>query len=227
MNFQNNQNKIIFRAVLNLEESTYLNIALTKKLFSRPTDSELFFETNETTSYTLYFDNTYFQKLKSEINQAYVTGKFKKTSTEKEWNDLKHAIDKAQAIEATEMSNAKPYLSTLIETTTEQKRTFTFNSNKVSVSEGMIDFNPKKTEKEYFFEINLSESKVQIVVNDISTNTKAIIDDLQNQSIGDGGMVLHNQKYMIIIEWTKTNVININRIEVSSKEKEVRISYYK
>jgi len=226
MDFQDNLNKTFLRAILNLEESTYLNIALTKKLFSRPTNAELFFETNQTTSYTLYFDNTYYQKLKSEINQAYITGKFKKTSTEKEWNDLKYAIDKAQAIETFEMSKAKPYLSTLIETTAEQKRTFTFKSNKVSVSEGMLDLSPKKTEKEYFFEINFSESKVQIVVNDISTNTKAIIDDLQNQSIGDGGMVLHNQKYMIILEWTKTNVININRIVVNSKGKEVRISYY-
>lgn len=226
MTSQPSQRAIFLKTKLNLEESTYLNIALTKKLFSRPTNSELFFETDETTSYTLYFDNTYYQKLKSEINQAYITGRFKKTSTEKEWNDMKYAIDKAQVIDAFDIARTKPYLSNLIENTAEQKRSFTFNSTKVSVSEGMLDLSPKKTEKEYFFEINLSESNVQIAVTDIAKNTKAIIDDLQNQSIGDGGMVLHNQKYMIILEWTKTNTININRIVINSKEKEVRISYY-
>jgi hypothetical protein len=226
MNSQPSQSTNFLKAKLNLEESTYLNIALTKKLFSRPTNSELFYETDETTSYTLYFDNTYYQKLKSEINQAYITGKFKKTSTEKEWNDMKYAIDKAQVTAAFDIARTKPYLSTLIENTTEQKRTFTFNSTKVSVSEGMLDLSPKKIESEYFFEINLSESKVQIAVTDIAKNTRAIIDNLQNQSIGDGGMVLHNQKYMIILEWTKTNTININRIVFNSKEKEVRISYY-
>ena len=118
MNFQDIENNSFLKAILNLEESTYLNIALTKKLFSRPTNSELFYETNETTSYTLYFDNTYYQKLKSEINQAYITGKFKKTSTEKEWNDMKYAIDKAQVTDTFEMVRAKPYLSTLIENTT-------------------------------------------------------------------------------------------------------------
>ncbi len=226
MNSQPNQSRNFLKARLNLEESTYLNIALTKKIFSRPTNSELFYETDESTSHILYFDSTYYQKLKSEIHQAYIAGSFKETATEKEWNDMKYAIDNAQVIAAFNIARTKPYLSTLIENTTELKSTFTFNSSKISVSEGVLDLSPKKIESQFFFEITLSESNVQIAVTDIAKNIRAIIDNLQNQSIGEGGMVLHNQKYIIILDWTKTNTININKIVFNSREKEVSISYY-
>jgi hypothetical protein len=221
-----NKNEPFYKAVLSIDNSTYLYTALNKKLFSRPTNSELLFEANSSNSYAFYFERRYYQKLKSEINQAYIAGQFKKTSTENNWIDLKVAIDKAIGIESMETLNIKPYLSTLLENTEEIKRTVTFSSTLISISEGLLDLNPKKTEMKFFFEITIGESGTEIVVHDISKQIKSIIENLETQSFGDGGMTVQNQKYGIIIEWTKGNILDVTRLVVTFRQKDYRISYY-
>ena len=224
--FNPTSSKKFIKATLTLDDSTYLNVALTKRLFTRPTNTELFIQTGTPNLYILFFDVAYYDVLKSEIRDAYVNGKFKSTSTEKEWNNLKTSIDNAVEVDSIETGNIKPYLSTLIENTTELNRTLTFSSSKISITQGMMDLMPQKADKSYKFQINLSESKTDIIVHDITANQQALINNLENQSIGDGGMILHNNKFMITIEWTKSKMVNITRIIVNYKDKDSRITYF-
>lgn len=220
------QTSSFFKKRMNLDQSTYLNMALTKKFFSRPTDDELFYETHPDTTYTLYFKSNYYQKLKSEIQQAYDDGKFTKTSSSKEWNDLKQAFDTAERIDVMSTSAFKPYLSLLIENSTPLTRTLVFKSNKVSISQGMFDFSPKKVDKNYNIEVHLSDTKTKIIFLDLSTNKSALIENLDNSSVGQGGMTLNNEKYMILIDWNKTNTLEINHIVVDINEKDAQMTYY-
>ena len=207
------------KAPMNLDQSTYLGIALTKKLFSRPTDKELLYETHPDASYTFYFEEKYFQKLQSEVQAAYDAGKFAKTSTVEEWNDLKKAIDAAKKTGKVNTNNLKPFLSTLIENPEPLKRTLSFTSNKISINQGLFDFSPKRIDKNYNVEVQLTETKCKIDFLDVDTNTLASIDNLNHFSIGQGGMVLDNEAYTVTIEWDKDNTTSINRIIVSLKEK--------
>ncbi len=220
------QKTSFFKKRMNFGQSTYLNVALTKKLFSRPTDDELFYETHSDTTYTLYFQSNYYQKLKSEIQRAYDSGEFAKTSTAREWNDLKNAVDTAEGVNIPNTSSFIPYLSTLIENSTPLTRTLVFKSNKVSISQGLLDISPKKVDKNYHIVVHLSETKTKIVFTDLTTNKSAIVENLNNISVGEGGMMLNNNKYMVTIEWNKTNTSDISRIVVKLKEKDTRMAYY-
>ena len=164
--------------------------------------------------------------MKSEIQLAYDAGRFERSSTSKEWNNLKLAVDTAERIHVTDTSGLKPYLSTFIENPKPLMRTLIFKSNKVSISQGLIDFSPKTLDKNYKIEVHVSETKTRILFTDVSTNKSSLIENLANSSVGAGGMILNNEKYMITLEWNTANTANVKRIVVNLKQKEAKMVYY-
>lgn len=103
-------NEKSFRKVrLNGQQLSLLAIALTKNLFSRPQDSELFYQSHNDGSCTLFFKNEYFQMLNFEITKAYEMGKFAQSNAENDWIDFKFLISTAEIAEDVDTKALKEY----------------------------------------------------------------------------------------------------------------------
>lgn len=94
---------------LNGQQLALLYIALSKKLFSKPTNTELFYEGHNDGSCTLYFQKDYYQKLCSSISQAYNAGKFAQSNSEDDWNNLKYTIDNADGVDNVDTNKLQVY----------------------------------------------------------------------------------------------------------------------
>lgn len=82
---------------LNGQQLAMLYVALSKNLFPKPIETELFYEGHNDGSCTLFFKKEYYNKLSSAITQAYNNGKFAQSNAEDDWNDLKYAVDTADS----------------------------------------------------------------------------------------------------------------------------------
>lgn len=94
---------------LNGQQLALLYIALSKSLFPKPTNSELFYEGHNDGSCTLFFKNEYYIKLTSAISQAYNDGKFAQSNSEDDWNNLKYTIDNADGVDNIDTNKLQVY----------------------------------------------------------------------------------------------------------------------
>lgn len=94
---------------LNGKRLALLFMALSKNLFERPSRGEVYYEVNDDRSCTLFFAKDYFNNLKESINAAFQNGKFSRSNSEKDWNDLKYAIDSAEISEKDDIEQLKIY----------------------------------------------------------------------------------------------------------------------
>ncbi|EKT3958573.1 hypothetical protein ABF176_002494 [Flavobacterium psychrophilum] len=81
---------------LNGQRLALLFMALSKDLFSKPEKGQVYFESNNDGSCTLFFAREYYSELKNSIDKAHDNGKFSQSNAESDWKDLKFAIDSAE-----------------------------------------------------------------------------------------------------------------------------------
>ncbi len=78
------------------QDLTFLSKALLENLFPKPIIGELLvYDDLKNENSVLYFQEDYYQKLTSAINEKYIMGEFMKSNSEKEWNHLMHSINSA------------------------------------------------------------------------------------------------------------------------------------
>ena len=81
---------------LNGQQLALLAIALSKDLFHRPKKGQVYYESHNDSSCTLYFKSDYYGLLENSILMASYQGKFRQSNSEAEWNNLKEKIDNAE-----------------------------------------------------------------------------------------------------------------------------------
>src|SRR5690606_24913997 len=81
---------------LNGQELALLYMALLKNLFNRPKKGQIYYESHNDGSCTLYFKRDYYSLLESSILMAFYQGKFSQSNAEVDWNNLKEKIDSAE-----------------------------------------------------------------------------------------------------------------------------------
>lgn len=94
---------------LNGQRLALLYIALSKGLFKRPRKGQIFYESHNDGSCTLFFKRDYYASLTESIFTVYYQGKFAQSNAESDWNDLKNTIDKAEISEREDIENLKLY----------------------------------------------------------------------------------------------------------------------
>lgn len=94
---------------LNGQRLALLYIALSKGLFKRPRKGQIFYESHNDGSCTLYFKRDYYASLTDSIFTAYFQGKFTQSNAESDWIDLKNAIDGAKISEKESVENLQLY----------------------------------------------------------------------------------------------------------------------
>jgi len=86
-----------FKSVrLSSQELPLLYIALSKNLFSRPKKGQIYYESHNDGSCTLYLKADYHSELGNSMLMAQYQGKFRQSNAEYEWNNLKDKIEEAQ-----------------------------------------------------------------------------------------------------------------------------------
>lgn len=96
-------------ARLNGQQLALLFIALSKSLFQRPRKGQVYFESHNDGSCTLYFKRDYYSALTDSIFKASYQGKFAQSNSENEWNDLKEKIDNAKVSEKDNVEELSMY----------------------------------------------------------------------------------------------------------------------
>jgi len=96
-------------ARLNGQRLALLYLALSKGLFKRPQKGQVFYESHNDSSCTLYFKRDYLATLKESIFTAYYQGKFAQSNAESDWIDLKNAIDGATESEREDVEDLELY----------------------------------------------------------------------------------------------------------------------
>jgi hypothetical protein len=81
---------------LNGQELALLFMALSKGLFDRPKKGQVYYESYQDGSCTLYFKRDYYSSLAGSVEIAYYQGKFRQSNSEADWNYLKDKIDSAE-----------------------------------------------------------------------------------------------------------------------------------
>lgn len=98
---------------LNGQQAALLYIALSENLFKRPIKGQMYYEIAlpdyYTEIYIMYFKIDYYHILKESIFEAYYKGKFAKSNSEYEWNELKRVIDNAEFSQKENIENLKLY----------------------------------------------------------------------------------------------------------------------
>ena len=94
---------------LNGQKLALLYKALSKGLFSRPKKGQIFYESHDDGSCTLFFKRDYYASLVDSIFTVYYQGKFAQSNAESDWNDLKNAIDKAEISQRDDIENFELY----------------------------------------------------------------------------------------------------------------------
>lgn len=85
-----------FKSVrLNGQELALLYMALTKGLFRRPRKGQVYYESHNDGSCTLFFMRDYYTALKNSIFHKYALGEFARSNAESDWNELMNTIDSA------------------------------------------------------------------------------------------------------------------------------------
>ena len=94
---------------LNGQELALLYMALSKSLFSRPKKGQVYYESHNDGSCTIYFKSDYYSSLTSSILTASYQGKFRQSNAETDWENLKDTIDRAQISEKENIKNLELY----------------------------------------------------------------------------------------------------------------------
>lgn len=94
---------------LNGQRLSLLYMALSKGLFTRPKKGQIYYESHNDGSCTLYFKRDYYSALNSSIFNAYYQGKFRQSNAEAEWNDLKDIIEIADISKKKEIESLSIY----------------------------------------------------------------------------------------------------------------------
>lgn len=96
-------------ARLSSQELPLLYIALSKNLFNRPKKGQIYYESHNDGSCTLYFKADYHSELQNSMLMAQYQGKFSQSNSEFEWNRLKDKIDNAQISNKENIKELKVY----------------------------------------------------------------------------------------------------------------------
>lgn len=94
---------------LNGQELALLYMALSKSLFSRPKEGQVYYESHNDSSCTIYFKSDYYSSLTSSILTASYQGKFRQSNAESDWENLKNTIDQAQTSDKDDIENLQLY----------------------------------------------------------------------------------------------------------------------
>lgn len=89
-------NQVYKHVRLNGQRLSLLYIALSQRLFARPKKGQVFFESYQDGSCTLYFKRDYYASLTDSIFTAFYQGKFAQDNAESDWNNLKKSINEAK-----------------------------------------------------------------------------------------------------------------------------------
>ena len=81
---------------LNGQQLALLYMALSKGLFNRPNKGQMYYESRNDGSCTLFFRRDYYASLTDSIFTAYYQRKFAQSNAESDWNNLKDTIDRAE-----------------------------------------------------------------------------------------------------------------------------------
>lgn len=95
--------------VLNGQRLALLYIALSKNLFERPKEGQIYYEKNNDGGCTLFFKCDYYVRLQESMLKAQYQGKFVQSNSESDWIDLKNVIDTASISEREDIEKLMPY----------------------------------------------------------------------------------------------------------------------
>jgi hypothetical protein len=94
---------------MNGQELSLLYMALSKSLFERPKKGQIYYESHNDRSCTMYFKRDYYSSLTASILTAFYQGKFRQSNAESDWNDLKDTIDQAEISDIDNVENLELY----------------------------------------------------------------------------------------------------------------------